>query len=57
MRSEKESVGKTLDFILQEMQREIKHRRSKAADQEVTQVVVECKAELERIREQLQNVE
>ncbi len=54
---DKPCVGKTLDFILQELQREINTLGSKAADQEITQVVVGCKAELERIREQLQNVE
>ncbi len=57
MQSDKPSVGKTLDFILQELHREINTVGSKSADYAASQVVVEIKAELERIREQLQNVE
>lgn len=55
--SGKPSVGKTLDFLLQELNREINTIGSKAMDTEVSQGVVIVKAELERIREQLQNVE
>ena len=52
-----ESVGKTLDFLLQEMGREVNTIGSKANDSTITAAVVHMKAELERIREQIQNVE
>ena len=52
-----ESVGKTLDFLLQEMGREVNTIGSKANDAEITGWIVQMKAELERIREQVQNVE
>ncbi len=52
-----ESVGKTLDFLLQEMGREVNTIGSKANDATITAAVVHMKAELERIREQIQNVE
>jgi uncharacterized protein (TIGR00255 family) len=51
------SVGKTLDFLLQEMGREINTVGSKANDAAISAVVVQMKAELERVREQIQNVE
>lgn len=50
-------VGRTLDFILQEMFREINTIGSKANDAAITGRVIKAKAELERIREQVQNVE
>jgi len=50
-------AGKTLDFLLQEMGREINTIGSKANDAAITAAVVQMKAELERIREQVQNVE
>ena len=52
-----ESVGKTLDFLLQEIGREVNTIGSKANDTEIAGHVVQMKAELERIREQVQNVE
>lgn len=52
-----ESVGKTLDFLLQEMGREVNTIGSKANDAEIAHRVVQMKADLERIREQVQNVE
>lgn len=52
-----ESVGKTLDFLLQEMGREINTIGAKANDAEIAGRVVQMKAQLERIREQVQNVE
>lgn len=52
-----ESVGKTLDFLLQEMGREVNTIGSKANDAEIAVQVVQMKAELERIREQVQNIE
>lgn len=53
----KESVGKTLEFLLQEMQREVNTVGSKAQDMDIARLVVEMKTEIERIREQVQNVE
>lgn len=55
--SRTESVGKTLDFLLQEIGREVNTIGSKANDAEIAGHVVQMKAELERIREQVQNVE
>ncbi|MBX3304051.1 MAG: YicC family protein [Nitrospira sp.] len=52
-----EPVGKTLDFLLQEMGREVNTIGSKANDAGITVEVVRMKAELERLREQMQNVE
>ena len=52
-----ESAGKTLDFLLQEMAREMNTIGSKANDSAITAFVVQMKAELERVREQVQNVE
>jgi uncharacterized protein (TIGR00255 family) len=52
-----EPVGKTLDFLLQEIGREVNTIGSKANDAEIAGQVVFMKAELERIREQVQNVE
>ena len=50
-------IGRRLDFLLQEINREVNTMASKAADSFVSQLVVEIKAELERMREQIQNVE
>lgn len=50
-------VGRKLDFILQEVHREINTSGSKASDPEAGKVVVEMKAVAERMREQAQNVE
>jgi len=52
-----ESVGKILDFLIQEMGREVNTIGSKANDASIAGLVVQMKAELERIREQVQNVE
>jgi uncharacterized protein (TIGR00255 family) len=52
-----EPAGKMLDFLLQEMGREVNTIGSKANDSAITAAVVQMKAELERIREQVQNVE
>ena len=52
-----DSAGKTLDFLLQEIGREVNTIGSKANDAEIAGHVVQMKAELERIREQVQNVE
>jgi uncharacterized protein (TIGR00255 family) len=50
-------VGRRLDFLLQELGREVNTVGSKGADAPVAHLVVELKTELERIREQVQNVE
>ncbi len=52
-----EAVGRTLDFVVQEVHRELNTVASKAKDLVVADTVVELKAELERIREQVQNIE
>jgi len=50
-------VGKTLEFLLQEMGREVNTIGSKANDADIAALVVRMKAELEKLREQVQNVE
>ena len=52
-----ESVGKKLDFVVQEMNRETNTIGSKAQNIEIAHTVVEIKAEIEKIREQIQNIE
>jgi uncharacterized protein (TIGR00255 family) len=52
-----EPVGRALDFLMQELLREINTVGSKAADAAVAQNVVNFKADLERVREQVQNIE
>ncbi len=51
------SVGRKLDFLLQEMNREANTIGAKASDANISQMIVDCKAELERLREQVQNAE
>ncbi len=53
----KEPVGRTLEFIVQEMFRELNTLGAKANDAAISQRVIACKAELEKIREQAQNLE
>lgn len=55
--AKKEPIGRTLDFLLQEMNREINTIGSKAADATISRQVVQGKAMIERLREQVQNVE
>lgn len=50
-------IGKKLDFLLQEMNREVNTIGSKANDLDITRNVVELKNEIEKIREQIQNIE
>ncbi|UCF73469.1 MAG: YicC family protein, partial [Deltaproteobacteria bacterium] len=50
-------LGRRLDFLLQEINREVNTIGSKAADSIISQLAVEIKAELEKLREQIQNVE
>lgn len=52
-----EAVGRKLDFLLQEMNREVNTIGSKANDINITQKVVNIKSELEKVREQVQNIE
>jgi uncharacterized protein (TIGR00255 family) len=52
-----EPVGRKMDFLLQEIHREVNTVSAKANDAEISQRVVEIKSELEKIREQVQNVE
>lgn len=54
---EHEPVGRKMDFLIQEMNREVNTLGAKVADAEVAQSVVGLKSELEKIREQVQNVE
>ena len=50
-------VGRKLDFLLQELNREINTTASKASDIDVIDCVIMIKTELEKIREQVQNIE
>lgn len=52
-----EAIGKKLDFIIQEMNRETNTIGSKANNLEITNGVIEIKTQLENIREQVQNIE
>ena len=53
----REPVGRTLEFISQEISREFNTIGAKANDAGISQRVVTCKAEMEKIREQIQNIE
>lgn len=52
-----EAVGRKLDFLVQEMNREVNTIGSKAQDLNIAGIVVDIKAEIEKIREQIQNIE
>lgn len=52
-----EPVGRKLDFLIQEFNREANTIGSKAQEIEITRIVVELKSEIEKIREQVQNIE
>ena len=54
---EENPVGRRLDFLLQEMNREVNTIGSKANDAEISRTVVDIKGELEKLREQVQNIE
>ncbi|MBK8168772.1 MAG: YicC family protein [Sandaracinaceae bacterium] len=54
--SESSQIGRRLDFLLQEMGREVNTLGAKSADTDISRAVVDLKAELERMREQVQNV-
>lgn len=55
--NKEEAIGRTLEFIAQEIGRELNTLSAKANDAEISQIAVYCKAELEKVREQVQNVE
>ena len=55
--SSSEPVGRKLDFLVQEMNREVNTIGSKAQDVAIARLVVDMKAEIEKIREQIQNIE
>lgn len=55
--TKKGTIGRSLDFILQELMREINTISSKAGDMDVANLVIFFKSELEKIREQVQNIE
>lgn len=52
-----ESIGKKIDFLIQEMNREANTIGSKSNDKEITSMMLDLKAEIEKIREQVQNIE
>ena len=52
-----EAVGRRLDFLVQELNREVNTIGSKASDLQIAQNVVSAKAEIEKLREQVQNIE
>jgi uncharacterized protein (TIGR00255 family) len=52
-----DSIGKKIDFLIQEMNREANTIGSKSNDKEITSMMLDLKAEIEKIREQVQNIE
>ena len=57
MLKETQPVGRKLDFLVQEMNREANTIGSKANDVDMARIVVDVKSEIEKIREQIQNIE
>jgi len=55
--NDNDNVGRKLDFIAQEMNREANTILSKANDLEVTNKAIDLKTEIEKVREQIQNIE
>ena len=55
--TEKDSIGRKLDFLVQELQREVNTIGSKTGDILISKLVIDMKSEIEKIREQVQNVE
>lgn len=51
------AVGRRLDFIAQEMNREANTTLSKTTDAEISDMAIELKTEIEKVREQIQNIE
>lgn len=54
---ESEGIGRKLDFIAQEMNREANTILSKSNDLETSDIAIELKTEIEKVREQIQNIE
>jgi uncharacterized protein (TIGR00255 family) len=52
-----EAVGRKLDFIAQEMNREANTILSKANDRQLSNIAIDLKTEIEKVREQIQNIE
>ena len=52
-----EAIGRKMDFLVQEMNREANTIGSKAQDVDIARAVLDIKAEIEKIREQIQNIE
>lgn len=57
MLEQEEPVGRKMDFIVQEMNREINTIGSKSQNIDITKCVVDVKSEIEKIREQVQNIQ
>ena len=57
LRGREASIGKKIDFLIQEMNREANTIGSKSNDKEITSMMLDLKAEIEKIREQVQNIE
>ncbi|MFZ2168010.1 MAG: YicC/YloC family endoribonuclease [Methylococcaceae bacterium] len=55
--NQKEPVGRRLDFLMQELNREANTLGSKSTDKEMTQIAIELKVLIEQMREQIQNIE
>jgi uncharacterized protein (TIGR00255 family) len=54
---QKDPVGRRLDFLMQELNREANTLGSKSSDKEMTQIAIELKVLIEQMREQIQNIE
>ena len=57
LKGTEDSIGKKIDFLIQEMNREANTIGSKSNDKEITSMMLDLKAEIEKIREQVQNIE
>ncbi len=57
MLQEDHPVGRRMDFLVQEFNREANTIASKCSDSTMTQTVVEMKGEIEKVREQIQNIQ
>jgi len=57
LKGREDSIGKKIDFLIQEMNREANTIGSKSNDKEITSMMLDLKAEIEKIREQVQNIE
>ena len=57
MLKSREAVGRKVDFLIQEMNREVNTIGSKSSDAQISRHVIEIKSELSKLREQVQNIE